>query len=253
MKIALFSDLHLELGAWEPPASITEADVIILAGDIASKSAGLTWAATALTGKPVIYICGNHELYDSDLTLFAKMRKPKWESAGIHFLENRAIEFHGVRFLGCTLWSGFDLYGVDLGVKAMLQAKQLINDYHKIKKRPGGKLLDPADTLEMHLASVAWLDAELAKPFPGKTVVITHFAPHHCCVPPQFKGSDLSPYFVTDLSRLMQTHRIDLWCYGHTHASYDFRADNACRIVSNQRGYPKEQGVGFRPELLIEV
>lgn len=253
MKIALFSDLHLELGVWAPPATSREADVIVLAGDIASKTAGLTWAATAFADTPVIYVCGNHELYDSDLTLLAQMQQPEWENQGIRFLENRAIEIARVRFLGCTLWSSFDLYGVDLGVKAMLRAKQLINDYHQIRMKSGGKPLDPADTLALHVASVDWLDAELAKPFQGKTVVITHFAPHRGCVPPQFEGSDLSPYFVTDLSRLMQKHRIDLWCYGHTHASYDFVADGGCRIVSNQRGYPKEQGVGFRPELLIEV
>jgi predicted phosphodiesterase len=253
MKIALFSDLHLNQGAWEPPATVKEADVVILAGDIASKTAGLTWAATVFANKPVIYVCGNHELYGSDLTLLAEMRNPEWESAGIHFLENRAIEIQGIRFLGCTLWSGFDLYGVDFGVKAMLRAKQLINDYHKIKKRPGGKPLDPSDTLEMHRASAGWLATELTKPFPGKTVVVTHFAPHRGCVPTQFEGSDLSPYFVTDLSALMQKHRIDLWCYGHTHASCDFLADGGCRIVSNQRGYPGERGLGFRPELLIEL
>jgi predicted phosphodiesterase len=253
LKIALFSDLHLELGAWMPPASAKEADVIILAGDIASQTAGLAWAVTAFGDTPVIYVCGNHELYDADLSLIAEMQQPKWASQGIHFLENRAIEINGVRFLGCTLWSGFDLYGVDLGVKTMLRAKQLINDYHQIKKKAGSKPLDPTDTLALHVASVDWLDTELAKPFPGKTVVITHFAPHHGCVPSQFEGSDLSPYFVTDLSRLMQKHRIALWCYGHTHASCDFMADGDCRIVSNQRGYPGERGLGFRPELLIEL
>jgi len=252
LKISLFSDLHLEIGTWEPPSVFTESDVIILAGDIASKTAGLTWAAATFSDKPVVYVCGNHELYDSDLTLLEKMRKPEWEKRAIHFLENRAIEIKGVRLLGCTLWSGFDLYGADLGVKAMVRAKQLINDYHKIKRKPGGKHLDPADTLKMHRASIDWLDTELAKPFPGKTVVVTHFAPHRGCIPPQFEGSDLSPYFITDLSRLMQKHRIDLWCYGHTHASYDFMAEG-CRIVSNQRGYPGERGAGFRPDLLIEV
>jgi len=29
---------------------------------------------------------------------------------------------------------------------------------------------------------VSWLDTELAKPFDGKTVVISHFTPHAGCV-----------------------------------------------------------------------
>lgn len=115
MKISLFSDLHLEIGTWEPPSVFTESDIIILAGDIGSKTAGLTWAAATFSDKPVVYVCGNHELYDSDLTLLEKMRKPEWEKSAIHFLENRAIEIKGgpiagmhplerIRFVWCQPW-----------------------------------------------------------------------------------------------------------------------------------------------------
>ena len=91
------------------------------------------------------------------------------------------------------------------------------------------------------------------KPFNGKTVVVTHFAPHRQCVARQHEGSDVSPYFVTDLSWLMGKYRIDLWCYGHTHTNSDFVTKDGCRIVSNQKGYPNEGEQGFRPDLVIEV
>ena len=45
MKIALYSDLHLELGLWGAPA--LDVDVVILAGDVASHTHGLAWAADA--------------------------------------------------------------------------------------------------------------------------------------------------------------------------------------------------------------
>lgn len=183
----------------------------------------------------------------------AELQKPAGKHPGLYFLEKSSFTLNRVRFLGCTLWSGFDLYGADKVDAYMSVAKRGINDYWMIHAR-GGKKLEPRDTLKLHRATVRWLDTELAKPFNGKTVVITHFAPHRSCVAPQHAGSDVSPYFVTDLSRLMQKHRIDVWCHGHTHTNNDFVAEGGCRVISNQLGYPSEQAsVGFRPDLVIEV
>jgi hypothetical protein len=120
----------------------------------------------------------------------------------------------------------------------------------------GGKHLDPRDTVAMHCKAVTWLDSELATPFDGKTVVVTHFAPHRGCVASQHRSSNVSPYFVTDLAWLMEKYCIDVWCHGHTHTNNDFVTDRGCRVVSNQRGYPTEfaaGGMGFRPDLVIDV
>lgn len=260
MKIYLLSDLHLEFQygpSWKPEPA--DADVVILAGDISSHTYGLDWAAWAFKGWPnkpkVLYVAGNHEYYDAHLGLLSELQKPSWESAGVNFLEKRAIEFGGVRFLGCTLWSDFSLYGGEHQNAYMEVARRGIADYSVIYGREN-KPISPHDTLGLHRKAVSWLEAELAKPFGGKTVVITHFAPHPQCVAPEYAGSDLSPYFVSDLRHLMQRHRIDLWCYGHTHTNTDFLAENGCRIVSNQKGYPKEQLLGnqpFDPEWLIEL
>ncbi|MRD73590.1 hypothetical protein GH865_10050 [Rhodocyclus tenuis] len=61
--------------------------------------------------------------------MLAEFQKPVWERAGVNFLERRAISLEGVRFLGCTLWSGFDLYGADKADAYMNVAKRRINDY----------------------------------------------------------------------------------------------------------------------------
>jgi hypothetical protein len=138
---------------------------------------------------------------------------------------------------------------------AMMDARQNINDYWVIKAR-GGKRLEPLDTQAIHRRSVFWLDKELAKPFDGKTVVVTHFAPHRGCVAPQHDGENLTPYFVSDMSGLMEKHPIAVWCYGHTHTSTDFAAEGGCRVVSNQRGYPREierGSSGFRDDFVIEL
>lgn len=250
MRFALYSDLHLEIKLWEPPT--LDVDVVILAGDIGSHTHGLAWAARTFQ-QPVIYVAGNHEYYEAHLGMLAELQKPAWEQSGVFFLERSAFEINGVRFLGCTLWSGFDLYGADKADAYMAVAKRSINDYWMIYGK-GGKRLEPRDTLKLYQTAVRWLDAELSKPFDGKTVVVTHFAPHRGCVPPQYEGSEMSPYFVTDLSRLMKKHQISVWCHGHTHTNTDFLAEGGCRVISNQLGYPKEQaGSGFRNDLVVEL
>ena len=70
---------------------------------------------------------------------------------------------------------------------------------------------------------------------------------------PQYQGSDVLPYFVTDLSWLMEKHRIDVWCYGHTHTNLSFVAENGCSVISNQRGYPGERVTDFNPGLVVEI
>lgn len=261
MKFALYSDLHLECfrEPWQPPA--LDVDVVILAGDIGRHTHGIQWAADAFRQAPVspeiIYVTGNHEYYDAHLGMLAELRAPRLERMGVHFLERRTFHWPGVRILGCTLWSDFCLHGARKLDAYMDVARRSINDYWMIRARDGRRL-EPFDTLALHRKAVRWLDAELGKPFDGKTVVVTHFAPHRECVAPQHEGGEVTPYFVTDLAWLMAKHRIDVWCYGHTHTNNDFIAENGCRVVSNQRGYANEVAaagidIGFRPNLIIEV
>lgn len=252
MRLALFSDLHLECN-WRSALDLSglEVDAVLLAGDIAAFADGLAWALRSLPSCPIAYVAGNHEYYGSSLEMFGRMRN-KHAGRRLHLLERNMLELPGVRILGCTLWSGFDLHGEADRPLAMLRAKAGISDYRRIQAM-GDRPLSPKDTLRLHALSVQWLDQELAKSFHGKTIVLTHFAPHRHCVPPQFAASPLSPYFVTDLGWLMDKHRIDLWCYGHTHTNIEFQAGNGCRVVSNQRGYPHERCAGFDPRRVLEI
>ncbi|MHB1491445.1 MAG: cyclic-phosphate processing receiver domain-containing protein [Cellulomonas sp.] len=271
MKIALYSDLHLEFmrdKPWQPPVSALKADVIILAGDIGYGTMGLEWARNLLsrTDAHIIFVAGNHEFYGYYMD--AKMQAIRdfcgapngWtgdsENHRLHFLENDAVEINGVRFLGAMMWSDFRLYGEDEHqANSMQKAKSGINDYHKIRGQDGNPL-DPRETVRLHNETAAFIDAELAKPFDGKTVVVTHFAPHRGAIAPEHLGNKLTPYFVADMSWLMEKHSIDLWVYGHTHNSTDFVAENGCRVVSNQRGSVHDLAWGdngFREDLVIDL
>ena len=107
MKLQILSDLHLEFA----PCQIvnTDADVVILAGDIHLGDRGYKWAEQNIKNKEVIYVLGNHEFYkEATPRLFEKLKK-ETKGTNIHVLENESISIGGVKFLGCTLWTDFEL------------------------------------------------------------------------------------------------------------------------------------------------
>jgi predicted phosphodiesterase len=256
MKILLLSDLHREISLWNPTP--LDVDLVILAGDISAKLFGVTWALQAFKNSDgsrpqVVYVAGNHEFYHAHLGLLGEMLALCKADTHMHVLEQGQVTLSDVRVLGCTLWSNFALYGADRVAGVMDTAAREINDFQLIQNIPG-KLFTPEDSVRLYEQSAAWLDQALAEPFAGKTVVVTHFAPHRRCVASRYEGSDLSAYFVNDLEWLMEKYPIDLWCYGHTHTNADFVAANGCRVISNQRGYPSETDqMKFRQDFMIEI
>jgi len=73
MKLHILSDLHTEFADFVPPE--TDADVVILAGDIGVGLCGIKWAAN------------------------------------IQVLNDDKAVIDGIRFLGSTLWTDFQLFG----------------------------------------------------------------------------------------------------------------------------------------------
>jgi hypothetical protein len=218
-----------------------EADVAIVAGDIkAPVRASQEWLYRNIVarGMPVVFVAGNHESYGFaiDETIVDGQRD-RARYPGVHFLENEEVILDGVRFLGATLWTDFNLYGDP--AQAMHTSQLMMNDFKLIytlsEERNGGFLV-PEDTLEFHLTSRAWLEAELSKTFDGKSVVVTHHAPHPFSVHPRFKAQMLSASFVSDLSDLIERYQPSLWVHGHVHDSFDYHVGKT-RIVCNPRGY----------------
>jgi hypothetical protein len=157
----------------------------------------------------------------------------------VHFLECDSVTIDGVRFLGCTLWTNFRLYGDQHQRRLQQAAEDCIADFWAI--RFSNRRFLPSDANALFGQSYAWLERELAKPFDGKTVVITHFGPHIVAKHHKYATDDpASAYFISDCTALMQQFPIDLWIYGHTHNSIDVRLESGTRLVSNQRGYPGE-------------
>lgn len=252
MKIQLYSDIHIEqIGFFSIPS--LDSDLIILAGDIDTGLYGLEWAEelTRLHKKPVIYVAGNHEFYRHEYHGLTKsMRGYAAQYDKLHFLEKDEVILDGVRFLGTTLWTNyFDEYGPSERDKNIEVLDAALRDHKVIKF--GDRRFSASDAYQEHLKSVAWLEDKLSEKFEGKTVVITHHAPSLVCNHAEFGMNEVSSGFVSNLEHLLDG--ADLWCYGHTHSNLDCQI-GGCRLVSNQKGYNRENiPIPFRRDLVISL
>jgi len=247
MRLRIFSDLHLEFGDWTPPAA--DADVVIFAGDTHKNTRALPWIEQHFPQVPVIYLAGNHEFYgghvESVLAELHAVTRPNF-----HFLENRTVEVGDVTFLGCTLWTDFNLHGY--AEAAAHQAVAGMNDYRLIRASHEKRLLAAEDTAGYHARSRHWLEGELTRLRGRKVVVLTHHAPCERSLDSRFGDDLLGAAYASNLAELVESSGTILWVHGHTHRSVDYTCGRT-RILANQRGYPDQLGTGFRPTLVVEV
>jgi Icc-related predicted phosphoesterase len=233
MKIQIASDLHLDLLARRFPEERVvvpaDADVLVIAGDIHGGTQAIERFADWPV--PVVYVHGNHELYHGDYAeMVARLRRAS-AGSGVHHLECDELQLQGVRFLGCCLWTDYDFIE-GMREEAMVEVERFLHDHRSI--RSGNAFFRAEEALRIHRASRAWLEAKLAEPFDGPTVVVTHHAPHAGSLHPRYEGSLINAGFISDLSPLLGKQA--LWIHGHVHDSFDYTV-NGTRVVANPRGY----------------
>ena len=253
MKLHVMSDLHLSVAAFDPPR--TEADVVVLAGDIARPDQAIAWARAF--DKPVLYVAGNHEFYGGSLPGTIARMKELAQDSGIRVLDNEVKVIGGMRFIGSTLWTDFalieDLEERELATAA---AVRLVRDFSRIRvDSASDEIFSPRTSAALFARNAAWIDARLAEPFDGPTAVITHHAPSTRSIHPRFEDSPLNGCFVSKADYLLGGDRTRLWIHGHTHDRFDYRLKGT-RVVCNPRGYGKHgvnENRDFDPYLVIDV
>jgi predicted phosphodiesterase len=253
MKLNVLSDLHLGFSGLDRPRN--DADLVVLAGDISRPREAVAWAQGF--DKPVLYVLGNHEFYGGSIDGVSEEFRSLCAGTPIQVLDSRGVVIDGVRFLGTTLWTDFELFGDDeKRMAAMAEAQRTMRDFSRIRPRQADQtLFTPQDSIELFRRHSTWLDEVLATPYEGPTVVITHHAPSPRSIHPRFADSLLNACFVSDAEQLLGASRVRLWIHGHTHDSFDYLLGGT-RVVCNPRGYAKD-GVNenqmFDPDLTIEV
>lgn len=242
MKIHLISDLHLESAPYVIPPDL-HFDVLVVAGDV-SETPERSMEFLTSVGKPVVFVLGNHDYWSGgEVDMAERLAQLRALAAGtnVHLLENESVILGGVRFLGCTLWSGYgaDAYGDSRrGSGASKDLMRIgycsMNDFHEIaddawhEANPGkhvawmeqelgwkhhGKrerCASPLGLYERHRASVEWLRQELRKGGHGAwshTVVVTHHAPSWSVLESVGKVRDLA--VADDPRRWAAIDRVD--------------------------------------------
>lgn len=286
MKLQILSDLHIDsytrrgLPAGNIPK--TEADLIILAGDMSNSSQGIHWAIKQADklATPIIYIAGNHEYFDENIESFDDELLRLSENTGVTFLQKNHIDINGIRFLGCTMWTGYDYQSpytnmgayadlfadaiglpnleesVPLHVAQMMHiATYCMRDYDGIYA--GSCMLTPEDVYRIHHDHKNWLQSALleAEQQNMATVAITHHGVSPLSVSEKYQGHSNNPLFINDFTEWMyQSWSPKLWIHGHVHDAFDYQLGNT-RVVVNPRAYPKETSstIAFDWGKLVEV
>lgn len=248
MDLRLHSDTHLEgfIGCdakeladkFFPIGANEFEQVLILAGDICSvpEKTNLVFQYLSRRFKHIIYVPGNHEYYKSSISEqnekfkslvsnFDNIIMPTDNQVGVSVID-------GVRFIYSTLWTdpfaeGFNPEEIEF----YLADFRAIRDFS----------LD--DMAEIHFNNKRDLFAESAKPFDGKTVIVTHHMPSFSLCHPRF-GNTLNHGFASNCEHILHSGNVDLWCFGHTH---DFISTSIgkTQVRCNPTGYRGEWNRGF--------
>ncbi len=233
MKIDYVSDLHLEKSPLRLPPS--DSDVLVLAGDIYHVSlfdyniSGF-FEDISKKYKHVIYVPGNHEYFDSDISIIKSLKQFCENYKNVYLLDNEIKIIDDVQFICGTGWTHFN--SLDAGT--MKQATRTINDYRRIKN--GNNMLTIYDIIEKHAEFVKFFKSVDKTKY--KNITVTHHSPTLLTS----SGKKTDTYetlgcFCSDMLPYMKG--VDYWIHGHQHDGIDVDHEG-CKVRSNSRGYKFE-------------
>lgn len=276
LRVQVLSDLHAERGAASVPpvAEIeTDADIVLIPGDTHHAPHAVQLLSGIFPSASVIAtVGGNHEHYGTGMSIddgIAAMRDQARLLSGqgreILVLEDevRTVEVRGipVRFVGCTFWTDFALFGDP--TRDAARVANALNDFRYIRARarPGPeehwpRPLDTAEVASRNAESRSFLAAVLSQPHEGPTFVLTHHCVSMRSVSARWKRDRVTAGFSSradDLVALGAT----LWVHGHTHDSFAYQDEaGGTLVVCNPAGYMfggSRENRAFDPRLVVDV
>lgn len=254
MKLWIVSDIHADSLYWVP-SRVPQHDVMIIAGDV-DKAAGDTEQTLLMLAQwspaPIVFVPGNHDVHDAALDVWDRNIEDLLDR-GIHVLSSgQSTIINGVRFVGATLWTDFELVADRYASEAW--AAQHMPEYLHVWKGDGSDNIWPSDTRSAHRQHRQAIEAVLAVPHPGPTVVVTHHAPSPRSILGRLPGvADAS--FASDLEGMITRYRPAMWVHGHLHKAVDCVIGDT-RIVCNPRGYEGPdwaEETGWDEGLVVEI
>jgi len=234
-RFQVMSDLHIETMAENVcPTSFMDpkAEVMILAGDIGRilKIAQLTdfLRGVCKQFRIVLYVLGNHEYYQvPGLTsktmeeLRIDLEKVRATIPNLHILDRSSVLIGNVCIAGCTLWSHatVDVPPFIVRIKDMTMKKY--NTLHK-------------EDLQYVEGII-----EYCRQKKYKLLMVTHHCPTYLVG--QTKANDrYKSLYVSNLDYLLSVEKVHTWVCGHIHKNFDLYTKSGTRLLSNQKGKPRD-------------
>lgn len=240
MRLAIASDIHLEVNDDISIINGENANVLVLAGDICNFSKLHTgiydkfFKNISKQFNSVIYVPGNHEYYDYNLLEYNKA-KHYFNSnyVNIHLINNDYVTHilgnRTFNFICSTLWTNMK----NKDPIVCFDNKRNIADFKYIMN--GDVKMKPEDYYDLNLKSLSNIK-ELMK-LGGNIVMVTHHAPSYNSRHERYINDySTNAAFYNNLDDFIMDNDIKLWIHGHTHDTFDYMI-NTTRVVCNPRGY----------------
>ena len=253
----LVSDIHNEFYDsdldWRPIKN-PNVDVLVIAGDTANDvyETKRVIKGAQLHYTHVLYVCGNHDYYQTQRTKLKQNENPYTVSDIVDFYA-RHSKLEGwtylpaddciigdTVFIGENGWYGFGHPDYSQNIQKNTWQMYMSDSrlIHFDTDLPEVLAEKAANSLSAKIKK--YDTSEDIK----KIVVVTHTLPRIEALiikPNDMVWNYLSGSFynhnMKDVHLL--SNKVKVWCFGHTHSQHDFTVDHA-RFVSNPRGYPME-------------
>ena len=259
MRVQILSDVHLEYRGNPLPPVSPDADVVVLAGDLAPVRTERIGEVMYKWSYPdLLYVPGNHEWYGSEIDTARLALARQCREHGVELLDPGVVDIDDVRFVGATLWTDLRLDPTPLAeARAHHEVGGFMPDFKgAIRHFEGEKgRFTTEESARRHAAHRAFIERELARAEAdgvGNVVVITHHAPSPICVRPRYRDSKVNAGFASNLDQVIERYQPRLWIHGHMHDRVDERI-GATRIIANPHGFSLTEGADFEPNLIVTV
>ena len=249
VHIQIISDLHIEqlIDDFIDPLNFftPNADLLIMAGDIGSIYRYnqlyhfLEKVANMFTY--VLYVPGNWEYYMlpnyTPLTINELNNRLNSLSVikNLYILNTSSIIIDNVCFVGCTLWSDLKISLPHYIVKIFKMNTSFYSYKHSKDKN---FITDMTNYCKENNI---------------KMVVITHHCPSYETLQKWKKKDKFTSLYASNLDYMLDKNLIDTWICGHVHINFDFYSEKGTRVISNQRGKPKDKITDYNKNLTIQV
>ena len=226
MRFQVISDVHTEFhrdaGRFFCENVPVLTSTLVIAGDFAlGKNLVDTVSTLVRRFENVIYVCGNHEYYDSPRgQINHTLTKLQKRYSNFHWLNHSSVVIEGQKFVGSTMWFRDHPDNVFY--------KDLMNDFTVI----------PAFNKWVYEENVK-ADKFFAKEVEEGCVVISHHAPCTLSASKRHKDSPTNRFYICDQSNLIREKKPKYWIHGHMHDPVSYQLHDTW-VESNPFGY-----VGF--------